>query len=190
LLAAYNPIGMVGYCALIALGLSNNWSWLPWWFGLWTPIVDLFRQFIPVFDHFETVLAAKGVPYRAVAIEHLLAFGWTFNPPCFIFVVFSVLRLSETDWVKFVTNVSSTLRAIGLFFSTFAFLFAFSWTVFGFGLDSNNPMYAMHKYNWALLGIGIYFYGSTLFGVSALICFRGLLVEARSINRDDIDQSD
>jgi hypothetical protein len=53
LLKSYGPAGMAGYCAVIAFAASQQWPWLAWWLGLWTPIVDVLRQIIPLFDNFE-----------------------------------------------------------------------------------------------------------------------------------------
>jgi hypothetical protein len=166
---------MVGYCALIALGLSQRWSWLQWWFDLWMPVVDVFRPLIPIFDHFERVLAAKGSLNRLAAIDHLLAVGWLVSPPIFAFVTFTVVRLSRAEWVRFTTGFGNWC-GLGLLVMTLFFLFALTWIVFGFGLESENPMYGMHRYNGALLGIGIYFSGATLSGVGTVISIGALIV--------------
>jgi hypothetical protein len=164
---------MVGYCAIVAVGISEHWSWPQWWFDLWTPVVDFFRHVIPVFDHFERVLAAKGSVDRLAPTEHLLAFGWVVNPPVFVFLTFEVLTLPADDWARFV-RVWGDWCVMGLIVGTIFFLSTLSWTVFGFMLS-----------RIGLVGIGIFFYGATLFGICALISLGGLIVRLRRSKHAD-----
>lgn len=173
----YGPAVVVGYCAIIALATSQQWPWLEWWLGLWTPVVDVLRQIIPLFDNFERALVAKGFGHRVAVIHHLLAFGWTVGIAIFVFLFLTVMNLSREEWKRFVSIVPTYRLALVFIGGTIAFLPVLYWIVFGFGLTSDGiPLFAWHRYDPALIGIGINFYGVTLFGIGTQISLGGLLV--------------
>jgi hypothetical protein len=103
LLRSYAALALVGYCAVIALAQSQYQALLVWWLDLWTPIVDVFRHFLPIFDRFDSALAAKGVANRAPVIEHLIAVEWLLTIPVFAFLTWTVWRLSHEELVRYVT---------------------------------------------------------------------------------------
>jgi hypothetical protein len=173
---------LVGYCAVIAWAQSQYPAALVWWLDLWTPVVDVFRLFLPIFDRFDSALAAKGVANRAPVIDHLIAVGWLITIPVFAFFTWTVWRLSHEELVRFVTNVPSHRLAIMFFASVLFFLFSLAWIVLGFELTSGNPLWAFHRNNWALPNIGLFFVGVILGGIGFQISLRALIVEGKLKN--------
>jgi hypothetical protein len=98
---SYAFVALVGYCAIIALAQSQYPALLIWWLDLWTPVVDVLRHFLPIFDRFDRALAAKGLANRAPVIAHLLAVGWLITIPVFAFLTWTVWRLSHEELVRF-----------------------------------------------------------------------------------------
>jgi hypothetical protein len=109
-------------------------------------------------------------------IGHLIAVGWLITIPVFAFLTWTVWRLSHEELVRFVTKVPSHRLAIMFLGSIPFFLFGMVWIVYGFDLTSSNPMFAFHRYNWALPGIGLIFGAVIMFGIGIQTTLRGLIV--------------
>jgi hypothetical protein len=167
---------LVGYCAFIAWAESQYPAWLVWWLDLWAPAVDVFRHFLPIFDRFDSALAAKGVANRAPLIDHLIAVGWLMTLPAFSFLTWTVWRLSHEELVRFVTKVGSERLVIMIFGFIIFFLWTLVWIVYGFKLTSENPMFAFYRSNRALPGIGAYFGVAIVSGIGVQIALRALIV--------------
>ena len=178
LLHWYAFAALVGYCAVIAWAQSQHSAWLVWWLDLWAPLVDVLRHFLPIFDRFDRALAAKGFANRAPVIDHLIAVGWLITIPVFAFLTWTVWRLSHEELVRFVLKVPSHRLAIMFFGSILFFLFGLVLIVFGFDLTStSSSMFAFHRYNWALPGIGLLFGAVIMFGIGFQTTLRGLIIE-------------
>lgn len=162
-------------CALIARAQSQHSAWLVPWMDLWRPIVDVFRHFLPIFDRFDRALAAKGFANRAPVIDHLVAFGWIVIVPTFAFLTWTVWHLSREELTRYASKVPAYRQAIMLFGAYYGFQFGLLWIVLGWGL-SENPMYAVHRYDSALLSIGIFFSATLMFGIGLQASFRGLMI--------------
>jgi hypothetical protein len=176
LLRSYAFVALVGYCAIVAWAQSQHSAWLVWWLDLWTPVIDVFRHFLPIFDRFLRALAAKGLANRAPMIDHLIAVGWLITIPVFAFLTWTVWRLSHEELVRFVTKVPSHWLGIMILGLIPFFLWTLVWIVYGFDLTSSNPMFAFHRNNWALPVIGAYFGVVIMSGIGLQTLFRGIIV--------------
>jgi hypothetical protein len=175
LLHWYTFASLIGYCALIAWAQSQHSAWLVWWLDLWMPVVDVFRDFLPIFDRVDRALAAKGLANRAPVIDHLVAFGWIVTVPIFAFLTWTVWHLSREELIRYASKVPAYRQAIMLFGAYLFFQFGLLWIVLGFGL-SENPMFAVHRYDSALPSIGIVFSATLMCGIGLQVSFRGLMV--------------
>jgi hypothetical protein len=176
LLCWYAGAALVGYCAVIAWAQSLHSAWLVWWLDLWAPVVDVLRPVLPIFNRFDRALTAKGFADRAPVIDHLIAVGWLITIPTFAFLTWTMWRLSHEELVRFVTKVPSHRLAIMFFGFALFFIWGLVWITFGFKLTTENPMFAVHRYNWALPVIGIYFSAVIMFGIGFQTSLRGLIV--------------
>jgi hypothetical protein len=176
-LLRYAFVALVGYCAVIAWAQSQHSAWLVWWLDLWTPVVDVLRHFLPIFDRLDCALAAKGLANRAPVIDHLLAVGWLITIPVIAFLTWTVWRLSHEELVRFVTKTPSARLAIMFFGSVLFLLFSLVWTVFGF--DLSNPQFYFQRHNWGLPVIGVMFGAVMISGIGFQTSLRALIVEAQ-----------
>jgi hypothetical protein len=72
---------MFAYFAIIALASWWHPSWLEYWLRLWSPVVEMMREFLPVFDYFERRFVERGFGHRLPVVHHLLMAGWLFLLP-------------------------------------------------------------------------------------------------------------
>jgi hypothetical protein len=175
LLKWYTGIFIVSYCGLIAWASAQQWSWLDWWLELWTPIVDVLRQIVPVFDNFERALVVKGFGHRVPVIQHLLAFGWIAGLPIFGFLFLTVLNLSETEWKRFTSVVPRHRIALAFVACVISFLCVLVWVVFGYAFTPVIVLFAWQRYNLPLIAIGVMFVAVIMFGIGSQVLLRALL---------------
>lgn len=167
---------VLGYCAVIAIAQLFQWSWLLWWLELWTPVVDGLRKFIPIFNNSESALTAKGLGHRISVIHHLLAVCWILESAILIISFLAVCRLSREEWIFFAKRAPKRWLVAGVFGGGVFFLFALSWVVIGYKFTSENILFAWHRYDLPLIGIGAMFYGVQLFGIGFQVCVTTLIV--------------
>src|SRR5262249_37357083 len=153
---------LIGYCAIVALAASLQWARLEWWLDLWMPLVDILRRIIPVFDNFERALVSAGFGDRVAVIQHLLAFGWTIGVAIFAFLFFTVVSLSQAEWKRLARSVSRDRLLLLFIVSLFFFLISLYWALVGFGFTPAFALYAWHRYNVPLVGLGLFFCGLVL----------------------------
>ena len=94
-------------------------------------------------------------------------------------LVVTVLKLTREEWRRFVSLVPRHWLFFAFLGGATFFLVALYWVVIGFALTSGTDLYAWHRNNPALIGIGINFFAVTLFGIGAEIALGGLLVARR-----------
>jgi hypothetical protein len=175
----YFPLGLVGYCAFVALAHSLQWPWLRWWIDIWRPVVRLLREFIPLFDNFTNALVAKGAGFRVDAILHLLAVNWVVASAIFAYMVWIVLHLTRSEWCRLVVVAPRwflTLMFIGaaVFFCTTLY-----WTTIGFALSGGYQiLFAYDRSDVAFVGIGMFFYFVVLCGFGVVVSLGALIVGA------------
>jgi hypothetical protein len=157
----------IAYFGAIAILTWLNTSWLEHWFLWWTPITDVFRQFVGTFDNIERQFIAKGFAQRVAVIHHLMTIGWITFILGFTLSIVILLRMSQADWNSIKPIWPKGKRfAIGspLFFIASLYLIFVL-----IGRVNENPLWAVHKYDAALLGLAVGFYGAQLTGVFTLI---------------------
>lgn len=157
------PVGLAGYFAAIAIAATLEFPGVEWWLNLWTPIVNTFRQYIPLFDNF----AITQLGNHVALIHHLLAVGWIINTAIFVFLSRTVWHLPREDWIRFVDLVPAHYRARGLI-GGLVFLFcSLYWLMFGFGL-------AFLQYPRALIIMWAFFWCLTMGALAVQISLQAL----------------
>jgi hypothetical protein len=96
---------MFGYFALIAAASSLQWSWLPQWLQLWTPLLDIMRKIFPVFDNMDQLLSAKGFGHRGAVVNHLFMAGWLYTVPRLIISTAAVVSVSRKEWIRWASSI-------------------------------------------------------------------------------------
>jgi hypothetical protein len=176
LLTVRAPLVIIGYCALIGVASYQHWLWLDTWLTIWSPIVDLLRDIIPVFKQLEYVLVLNHYAGNTAAIDHLIAFAWFINPPIFVFVSLVVLNLTDKDWDRFVTLVPPHLIGLGSFACPVFTFAALVVAIFGVRLHVH-PLYFAYRY------ICLFYVGVTCFGILSFIALSAVLGEKQKVNR-------
>jgi hypothetical protein len=170
---------MFGYFALIAAASSLQWSWLPQWLQLWTPLLDIMRKIFPVFDNMDQLLSAKGFGHRGAVVNHLFMAGWLYTVPRLIISTAAVVSVSRKEWIRWASSIP--VRSC-LFFYLAAAVFAFASfgsIVFGYWVPDERPLFAFHRFDFALFMISTLFYvaymsafGLEIFSVALLLTWQ------------------
>jgi hypothetical protein len=173
LVKIYGPV-VVGYWAVIALAFSQHWPWLALWLDVWAPAVDFLKRFIPVFHEIESMLVAKGLRDRVAVFQHVIAFGWLVNTPIMLVLFATTLRVPRRQWARLAKVTPTSWLIYELIVGTIFFVGSLFWAIFGFGLETFNPLFDLRR-DWAIVVLGIMFYAMTMFGLLSLIGLRGLI---------------
>jgi hypothetical protein len=163
---------MVGYPAALGLLASYSLFWLRWWLDLWKPAVNMLGRCIPSFAYVEQVLNAHHLEQRIDLTQNVLAFEWTMLIPILVYLSTVVIRIPGENFA----NASSsglkwTARLLGAAALSLVPLY---WAIFG--TPSESPLFAWHRSNFALAGIGVDFFGIVFFGIGLEIIGRGAVI--------------
>jgi hypothetical protein len=151
------PWMLIGYPAVIAFLSWGEMPGLNSWFSLGQPLVDLMRKVVPVFDIAEREYAARGFSHRLSVVQHLIAVGWLITVPGSLYLTAAVLRLTRDDWDRIASDTPRwSLRFVAIVGPIFSVGIVYATAIY-LGHVSENRMFAWHRYDLVLVGIGLIF---------------------------------
>lgn len=184
LIKSYIFIVLVGYSGVIGSLTSLEWSWLPLWLELWTPIVDALRRVFPLFDNVEREFSVSGFGHRVAVAHHLIAFGWVAGTGLFAASFWGIITVSREEWVRFVRTVPRHWIAGSAFFGIFGFAAAGYWITVGYDLTSGAVQLDWLRSDVGLIRPGVYFSFAVLTGLMIGIGVGGIAVGVQ-VDRSD-----